>query len=151
MKLPAALLTAALLAPGIACAQVEVVGGWVRPPPAGAPTAAAYLTLVNRGKAPDRLVGAATPAASGLSMHSMSMAGGIMRMRKMNGLALPPGARVTLQPGGDHLMLTGLKRSLRPGDRVPVTLRFAQAGEVRATLPVQAGAGDAAAMPGMTH
>lgn len=122
-----------------ACAQVAVSDGWVRLPPTGAPTAAAYLTLRNRGAQPDRLLGGATPVAASLGVHSMSMAGGVMLMRKLDaGLPLAPGARAELKPGGDHLMLTGLAHPLKAGDRVPVTLRFERTGKVALTLPVLA-------------
>lgn len=120
-------------------AAVKIADGWVRAPPRGAPTAAAYLTLTNPGRAPDRLLGATTPAAENAGVHSMSMVGGVMRMRALDaGLPLPGGASVRLQPGGDHLMLTGLKQPLTVGSRVALTLRFQRAGEVRVSLPVRA-------------
>lgn len=134
-----AALVGALAVGEVASAQVTVSNGWVRATPAGAPTAAAYVTLRNRGAKPDRLLGGATPAAASLGVHSMSMAGGIMRMRKLDaGLPLAPGATADLQPGGDHLMLTGLTHPLMAGDRVPVTLRFERGGKVALTLPVLA-------------
>lgn len=132
-------LVGAIAAAGVASAQIAVSNGWVRAAPAGAPTAAAYVTLRNRGAKPDRLLGGTTPAAASLGVHSMSMAGAIMRMRRLDrGLPLAPGARADLQPGGDHLMLTGLTHPLKVGDRVPVTLRFERGGKVALSLPVLA-------------
>jgi len=124
---------------------------WIQAPPPGAPTAAGYLSITNGGKTPDRLLGGDTPRFARLEVHRMTMAGGIMRMRPaVDGLEIAPGQTVTLAPGGGyHLMLTGPKRGLAPGDHVPATLRFARAGTIRVDFHVQAGPGGDAAMPGM--
>ncbi|MFA9439802.1 copper chaperone PCu(A)C [Uliginosibacterium sp. sgz301328] len=110
---------------------------WARETVPGQPTAGAYLTLENRGGA-DRLLAVSTPAAASAEVHSMSMEGTTMRMRKLNALDLPPGKTVVLAPGGFHVMLFGLKAPLKNGDRIPLTLRFEKAGEVTVTVNVQA-------------
>lgn len=139
MRVLIAALALSLGLAGPAAAQVAITDGWVRATPAGVPTAAAYLTLTNRGRAPDRLLSARTSAAASAGVHTMSMTGGIMRMRPVEGgLPLPPGGAVTLSPGGDHLMLMGLKRPLPPGARLSLTLRFERAGVVKLSLPVRA-------------
>jgi copper(I)-binding protein len=43
---------------------------------------------------------------------------------------------VTLAPGSYHIMLSGLKQSLKQGDSFPITLSFAKAGPVTATVTV---------------
>jgi copper(I)-binding protein/uncharacterized protein YcnI len=119
--------------------SVTVLDAWIPVPPGGAPTAAGYLTIRNDGQAPDTLLGGATPAARSLSVHRMSMAGGVMRMRPVSGgLVLPPGRITALSTsGGYHLMLTGLARPLKAGDKVKAMLRFAHAGEVAVTFVVK--------------
>jgi copper(I)-binding protein len=75
----------------------------------------------------------------------MSMDGGVMRMRELKqGIVVPAQGHLRLAPGGLHLMLVGLKAPLEQGGKVPLTLRFAQAGEVQVTAKV-APAGSAAA------
>jgi copper(I)-binding protein len=113
---------------------------WIAVPPRGAPTAAGYVTLKNLGGAPDVFLGGSTPAAANLALHTMSMTGGIMRMRPVSGgLTLAPGATVAMKPmGGLHLMLTGLKHPLKAGEKIPATLRFAHAGEVKTVFAVEA-------------
>ena len=119
---------------------------WSRPTPPSAPTAVGYLTIVNRANAPDRLMAVSSPAAATVSVHSMSMAGGVMRMRPVDGgLPIPPKGQITLGPDGDHLMFMGLKRPFRVGDRVPVVLTFAHAGRARAVLAVESLEGGAPA------
>ena len=60
---------------------------------------------------------------------------GVMQMRELvDGLPIPAGETVTLMPGGYHVMLMDLKRPLKQGETVTVTLRFEKAGAV--TLPL---------------
>jgi copper(I)-binding protein len=120
--------------------------GWVRVPPKGAHTGAAYLTIVNDGDSEDRLTGGKTDAAAILEVHEMKMDKGVMSMRAVQGgLALPPRSETRLKPGGYHLMLIGLKTSIAAGDDIVMTLHFARAGEVTVHLPAR----EASAMQGM--
>lgn len=105
--------------------------------PPGARTGAAYLSIDNMGKAPDRLMRASSPAAGSVELHSMSMEGNVMRMRQVPGISLAPGAGVKLAPGGLHIMLQDLKRPLKKGDKFPMTLVFERAGEVKVDVLVQ--------------
>lgn len=130
---------AALVAAAPASAQVGVDGPWLRETAPGARTGAGYGLLVNGGKAEDRLVGGSTPVADRLEVHSITMEGGVMRMRPVaGGLAVPAGGRVALKPGSYHLMLIGLKQPLRRGALVPVTLDFARAGPLKLSFRVEA-------------
>lgn len=117
--------------------EIHIDRAWARPTPAGAPTGGGYLTLINRGRTPDRLKSASSPVAQRVELHETTMTGGVMRMRPLSaGVILTAGATVSFQPGGRHLMLVGLARPLIVGQRIPVTLRFERAGEVRIELRV---------------
>lgn len=134
----AAPLAASAAAPSHAA--MEALSAWARPTVPGMKTGAAYLTLVNRTEVPDRLVSASTPWAERMDLHQSAMRGGIMSMRPVpDGVAIPPHGRVTLQPGGYHFMLSGLKRRLTVGARMPAELRFQHAGTLRVEFRVQAG------------
>ena len=132
-------LCAPALAKDHASAQVRIEDAWSPPTPPGAPTAAGYLTIDNLGPDADRLLGGSSPAAAQVQLHSMTMQGGVMRMRPVTGgLQIARRADARIQPGdGLHLMLIGLKRPLRAGEHVPVTLDFARAGSVRADFVVR--------------
>jgi len=120
--------------------------------PPAAPTAAAFLTLTNAGPVADRLVGAASPAAGRIEIHTMSMHDGVMRMRPVDGVDLPAGATVALAPGGLHLMLFELAGPLAAGGHFDLTLRFEHAGAIRVSVPVVArGAVAPAAQPMEGH
>lgn len=117
---------------------------YARSTPPGASVGAAYLSISNKGQSSDRLVRASTPRAQAVELHSMSMEGNIMRMRQVQGIAAVAGSTVKLEPGGFHLMLTGLKQPLKAGERFPLTLIFEKAGQVTVDIVVQeaAAAGD---------
>jgi copper(I)-binding protein len=113
---------------------------YATPTPPGAVNGAAYLrALRNSGDQPDRLIGASTPVAQAVEIHrSVVDAQNVMRMRAVDGIALPPRAEIRLRHGGDHhLMLIDLKQPLKVGDRFPLTLRFERAGEREVTVWVQ--------------
>lgn len=130
------------LAWGPALAQVTAEGGWIRLAPPVVQSTAAYLTLVNRGPTPLRLLGARTPLAERVSLHesyTMEHQGHTMTgMRPLPYLEIPAGDRVALRPGGPHLMLEGLKRPLKAGERVELTLLFSGGRTLRLLLPVEA-------------
>jgi len=107
--------------------DVRVGDVWARASLPGKPTSAAYFTLSNRG-GPDELVGVTVSQATA-EIHSTSMDGGIMRMRKLDSLPLPAASTVKLEPGGAHVMLMDLRQPLEPGGRIEITLRFEKSPE----------------------
>ena len=110
---------------------------WSRAAGANA-TGAGFLTLRNTGTQPDRLVSASASVARAVELHTHVRDGDVMRMRPVDAIPVAPGQTVELRPGGFHIMLIGLKEPLVQGTRVPLTLRFERAGEVRVELAVEA-------------
>jgi len=105
----------------------------------GARVAAAYLQLRNTGKTLITLVSATSPVCENVELHTMSMDGGVMRMRQItDGIAIQPGGTASLAPGGMHLMLMGLRQQLTPGTEVAITLTFDGAPAQTLKFPVQA-------------
>lgn len=121
-------------------ADLAIEQPWARATPGRAPTGAAYLTLVNRGKDDDKLLGAATPVAGKVELHGSRAAAGhgghVMEMRPVAEIEVKAGQSVVFKPDGLHVMLVGLKAPLKEGERFPLTLRFAKAGEVKIEVPV---------------
>ncbi|MDN3567784.1 copper chaperone PCu(A)C [Paeniroseomonas aquatica] len=116
---------------------ISVTQPWSRAAGANG-TGAGFLTIRNGGTAPDRLLSASSPAARKVELHTHVRDGEVMRMRPVEGIALPPGETVTLRPGGLHVMLIGLTAALVQGGEVPLTLRFERAGEAQVMLHVMA-------------
>ncbi|MFN3670198.1 MAG: copper chaperone PCu(A)C [Brevundimonas sp.] len=147
--IPAVLLALAACGPADAPdvpAAVATADALCRPTPKGRAMTACYLTLT--ASVDDRLVAVASPVAGEGQVHEMKIADGMMSMAELeNGLALPAGEPVALQPGGVHIMLLALKQPLVAGEQVSLTLTFekAPAMGVRATVgqPVASGQGAA--------
>ena len=123
-----------------AIAQVEIENPWSRATPPGAKLGAGYMILRNKSGAPDRLVSAASPLARKVETHVTIRDGEILRMREVKGYESPANGSYELKPGGSHLMLVDIKKPFKDGDKVPLTLRFEKAGEVKIELPVRAAA-----------
>jgi copper(I)-binding protein len=104
---------------------------WARATPGGAKVAAGYMTITNKGAAPDRLIGGSLQRAGRIELHEMRMEGDVMRMRQLpRGLEIKPGQSVKLAPGGYHLMFMGLKAPLKQGERIKGQLTFEKAGTI---------------------
>ncbi len=117
--------------------EVRIEQPRARAMPPGAHTAAVYLTIDNRAGLPDRLLGARSPRAKAVELHSMFMDGGVMRMRGRSDVPVPARGRIELAPGGTHLMVIDPAPALRSGDRMPLTLIFERAGAVAVEVEVE--------------
>ncbi len=124
------LLCACARTDGTSIGDLRIDRPWIRATAPGAPAAGGFATIRNAGRAPDRLLSAQSDLAGRVEVHEVLRDGGMMRMRHMpQGLAIPAGEKVVLQPGGYHLMLIAPKRRYAEGETVPVRLRFERAGE----------------------
>jgi copper(I)-binding protein len=143
--------TAPAHADEVKAGDLVITQAWSRATPGGAKIAGGYLTIENKGAAPDRLMGGTGAIAGKVEMHEMAMNNGVMTMRELdNGLTMDPGKTVKFAPGGYHLMLMDLKNPLKQGDKVPLTLEFEKAGKVTLSLDVQ-GVGAQAPAAGGDH
>ncbi|MGI9383208.1 MAG: copper chaperone PCu(A)C [Methyloligellaceae bacterium] len=117
---------------------VRVSDAWMRPTIGSNPNSAAYMTILNHGKADDKLLEVRGDVAKAIELHTHIRDGDVMRMRKVEGgLAVAAGKGLALQPGGHHVMLLGLTRKLAAGATIPLTLVFERAGEVKVDAKVQ--------------
>jgi periplasmic copper chaperone A len=141
MNLPRSLPIAALLfllPVGVGMVQahevtskgVTIAHPWVRATPGGVTNGAAYLEIKAADGVNDRLISASSPAAARVEVHTHIKDGEVMRMRRVDDLALKPASSVVLRPSGDHLMLMDLKAPLKEGDLVTLELMFEKAGPI---------------------
>jgi copper(I)-binding protein len=131
-------LVAPVRAEEIKAGDLVITQAWSRATPGGAKVAGGYLTIENKGTAPDRLIGGSADIADKVQVHEMATNNGVMTMRPLDkGVSIEPGRTVKLAPGGYHLMLLDLKSPLKQGEKVPVTLEFEKAGKVKLSLDVQ--------------
>jgi hypothetical protein len=119
--------------------SIHVSQPWSRATPKGAATGAGYMTITNKGAAPERVSCVSDDASAQCQIHSMTMEGGVMKMRPVEGgLEIKPGESVTLKPGGYHMMFLDLKHPLEQGKTVKATLKFDHAGTIAVEYPVLA-------------
>jgi copper(I)-binding protein len=123
-----------------ALAQVSVSDPWVRATVPQQKVAGAFMQL--KSAKPVTLVGVKTPVAGRGELHQMAMEGQTMRMRAVESIALPAGQTVNLASGGYHVMLFELRRQLKEGEQVPLTLVVQDAAgkreDVALSVPVKA-------------
>jgi copper(I)-binding protein len=118
---------------------IQISTPWARATPKGASTGAAYMTITNTGKTPDKVSCVSSDASAECQIHTMVMNNGVMQMRPVEGgLEIKPGETVTLKPGGLHVMLVNLKHPLEQGSTVKTTLKFDSAGTVDVDYPIAA-------------
>ncbi|HEY9010646.1 MAG TPA: copper chaperone PCu(A)C [Devosia sp.] len=132
--------------------DITVTGALTRATLPGAKAAGGFMTITNAGAAADRLVGVETDAAKMAEMHEMKMEGDVMKMTRLDdGLEIPAGGTVTLEPGGYHVMMMGLAQGLAEGGCLEVTLTFERAGKLPVLLAVGGTDADMAPMGHMGH
>jgi copper(I)-binding protein len=119
---------------------MEIENPWSRATTPGAKIAAGYMVIRNKSSAPDRLVGASSPLAARVETHVTTQDGEIMRMRQVKGYDIPAKGSFELKPGGAHLMFVDIKRPFKEGEKIPATLRFEKAGEVKVEFLVSSSA-----------
>ncbi len=130
---------------GSASAQsVTVTNPWVRGTVAGQTATGAFMEITS--KSDGALVGASSLVAGIVEVHEMTMDGGVMKMRAVSTVDLPAGKAVQLKPGGYHVMLMDLKRPLKKGETVPLTLKVEGRNKKVETVEVKAEVKDVTAV-----
>src|SRR5205814_6723923 len=103
--------------------SIDISNPWMRTSPTAPQQAAGFLIVTNKGREADRLIAAESTVAARIEIHGIRVVGPGFTMRPMEkGLGLPPDTAITLKPRGYHLLMQELKRPLKKGERVPVTL-----------------------------
>lgn len=117
---------------------VTVSDPWVRAAVQGG-TGAAYMVLKNGGKEDAKLVSitAGADVAQTVELHQTTMTGGMMQMSPVKDIAVPAGGQTELKPGGYHVMLIGLKRELKAGEKLELTLTFDKGAPMKVTAEVK--------------
>ncbi|MDB9894248.1 copper chaperone PCu(A)C [Reinekea forsetii] len=136
--LSAALLfvLATLSLPSFAEGALEVHQPWTRASAPGAP-AAGFLKVMNRTDSADILLDVSGRFAKRLELHQSLMVDGMMKMiHQRDGVTIPAGGELILEPGSYHLMFMGLAQPFVVGETYSVQLTFQQAGVIEVVLPV---------------
>lgn len=111
---------ALLFAAQVQAGEVSVSDAWSRATAPGQEVGMVALVITSEKDA--RIVAVSSPASATAEIHTMTMDNGVMKMRQLEYLPLSAKKPATLGPGGDHLMLIGLKQALKAGETVALTL-----------------------------
>jgi len=130
-------LLAASLSFAVFAADVEVADPYARAVPPGQPNSAIFMTLSNPSEQDRALVGAESPVAETVELHTHIKADGMMQMRRIERIDLPAGQSVELAPGGLHIMLIGLQHPLDPETTIDLTLVFDDGERMALKVPVR--------------
>ena len=144
------LILASLMLTSAWAQNVSVQSAWARATVQGQKATGAFMTLTS--KTDTRLVGVSTSVAGVAEVHEMKMDNNVMQMRALpDGLALPAGKAVALQPGGFHVMLMDLKLPLQKGTTIPLILRFKDAKGLESSLDIKVPVSQTAPAGGKSH
>ncbi len=114
-------------------AGIRIEDAWVRAVATveqGSMNTAAYMRIVTGSGSNDRLLGVRSDIARMTELHRTTIdRSGLATMAPAGEVELLAGETLTLEPGGLHVMLMGVERSLTEGETVSLTLLFESAGE----------------------
>ena len=118
---------------------VTVEDPWGRPSPSSAENAAFYMQLDGAAE-DDLLVSASSSACSVVELHETQMSDGVMSMQHLpQGIPVPAGATVALEPGGLHVMCMGVQSPFTVGDMIEVGLEFENSGSMTVEAEIREG------------
>jgi periplasmic copper chaperone A len=115
---------------------LEVHDAWMRPVRQGE-NGAVYLIIHNHSSTADELIGVSTEVAEAIEIHESKMNGDVMEMRQLESLTLEGDTEIQFEPGGLHLMLVDLKKDLKVGDEIKITLYFQNFEDINVLVPVR--------------
>jgi periplasmic copper chaperone A len=91
---------------------------------------AIYMQIDNKGNTPEKLIKVESGVAATVEMHQTTMDGEVMKMGPVESIDIPANSKVEFKPGGYHIMLVGLKKELKAGEKIHLTLIFETSGSL---------------------
>ncbi len=120
-----------------AAADISVNNAYVRATAPGQANGTAFMQLRNGGMQAYALIGAEGDAAKAVELHTHTNVDGMMKMRRIDKIDLPAHGEAVLKPGGDHVMLIGLKQMAKEGDSIHLSLIFNDGSKKMVNVPVK--------------
>lgn len=114
---------------------LRIVHAWTRASDAGTDSLV-FMEIENEGDE-DRLTGAVSANASGVTIVGLTIVGGEVSTAPVGPIVVPRGA-LELDPGGLALELRDLREPLAVGGKLELTLMFERAGKVVLHVDVEA-------------
>lgn len=117
---------------------VAVMNAWVREAIVDSDINAGYMTLINVSNQVETLLKVDSSAFGSIEIHEMATVDGLMSMRQLQQLEIPPNGQARLAPGGKHLMMRNPTQSLKKGQNVDLTLTFKSGKKQSLSVKVEA-------------
>jgi copper(I)-binding protein len=109
----------------IKAASIEVTDAYAFPSLGLNRPSVAFLTMKNISDTARTLVAASADEwCDHAELHEHTTVKNVMQMRKVDGIAIVAHEITQLKPMGYHVMLMGMKKPLRAGEKITLTLRF---------------------------
>ena len=113
-----------LVSMSVYAADVEIIEPYARASMPGKPNSAAFLKIINNADKDVSIIAASSEASEHAELHTHKNEDGMLKMVQAQKLLIPAKSSIELKPGGDHIMLIGLKAPLKAGESTSVTLKF---------------------------
>ena len=128
----------------------EISNAWAKPTIAGKDMSAAFFDIKNTGDKSIKITEVSIP--NGIAeIHNTVEEKGVSKMRQMESIEIPAGQTVSFKPGAMHIMLVNLKKPLKEGDKVKLSLHFDNDETENVTIPVSAKVVEGKIEPGHSH
>ena len=143
---PAYRFSLALFLGAVLCAQmiraeeeIRISNAWINEAPPGMKMMGGYLNISNKTTHTLVLNGATSPCFEKIEFHVTEVKDGVSTMRRQDSISIPAGSEFSFAPGHYHLMLINNTRTLGAGDKVPLTLHFAEGKSLQTEAEVRSG------------
>ena len=130
------ILAAVLLTACGAEKGIEVHKVWMRPAAQGE-NEAVYFVMHNHASETDELTGVTSDAAQAVELDETTVVDDVSKMKKVDSVPVEAFAEIEFAPRGYHVMLIGLKKELKLGDEIEITLHFKNQEDLTIKVPVQ--------------
>ena len=117
--------------------QVEILEPYARAVTAGQKNSAVFMQLSNSSNQERKIVSASSNVSKVVELHTHINDSGVMRMRRIDEIAIPAMGTTELKPGGLHIMLIDLHGALNEGEKVELEIEFADGSKSEIIAPIQ--------------
>lgn len=107
--------------------SIKISDPWVRPAFENS-NSAIYFQIENNSGKSDFLTGVESEIAQLTEIHETFSEGDKLMMRKIESVEIKANSKFDFKPRAHHIMLIKLKKDLKIGDKVEITLIFKNAG-----------------------
>ncbi|MCK5809592.1 MAG: copper chaperone PCu(A)C [Cocleimonas sp.] len=107
-----------------ASAGLEIENPWIRTPPPAAQALAGFMHLKNHSDQAITLVAAKAEGFNQVMLHQSINENGLHRMEHAENIKIPSQGTLLFQHGSYHIMLIGFQKTIKTGDKIPITLVF---------------------------